>query len=54
MDRRTLLVTSLAFVALGGTAVLAPAGEVVPFDPKAFAAAQEAGDGIVVFVHAPW
>ncbi len=54
MDRRTLIGASLAFVALGGTAVPAPAGDVVPFDPKAFAAAQEAGDGIVVFVHAPW
>ena len=54
MDRRTLLVASLAVVALGGTAVPAPAGDVVNFDPKAFAAAQEAGDSIVVFVHAPW
>lgn len=53
MDRRTLIVASLTFVALGGT-VPVPAGDVVPFDPKAFAAAQEAGDGIVVFVHAPW
>jgi hypothetical protein len=54
MDRRTLIIASLAFVALGGTTVPASAGGVVPFDPKAFAAAQEAGDGIVVFVHAPW
>ena len=54
MDRRTLIVASLAFVALGGTAVPAPAGGVVPFEPKAFAAAQEAGDSIVVFVHATW
>jgi hypothetical protein len=54
MDRRTLIVASLALVALGGTAVPAPAGSIVPFDPKAFAAAQEAGESIVVFVHAPW
>ena len=54
MDRRTLIVASLTFVALGGTAVPVPAGDVVPFDPKAFAAAQEAGEGIVVWVHAPW
>jgi len=53
MDRRTLIVASLSFVALGGGAVPASAG-VATFDPKAFAAAQEAGDGIVVFVHAPW
>ena len=52
MERRTFIV-SLAFVALGGAAVPASAG-VVNFDPKAFAAAQEAGEGIVVFVHAPW
>ncbi len=54
MDRRILIVASLTFAALGGTAVPAPAGDIVPFDPKAFAAAQEAGEGIVVFVHAPW
>jgi len=53
MDRRTLIVASLAFVALGGAAVPASAG-VATFDPKAFAAAQEAGEGIVVWVHAPW
>jgi hypothetical protein len=54
MDRRTLIVGSLALVTLGGTAVPASAGDVVAFDQKAFAAAQEAGEGIVVFVHAPW
>jgi hypothetical protein len=53
MDRRTLIVAALALVALGGAAVHASAG-VVTFDPKAFAAAQEAGEGIVVWVHAPW
>jgi hypothetical protein len=54
MDRRTLIVVLLALVELGGVAVPAAAGDVVNFDPKAFAAAQEAGEGIVVFVHAPW
>jgi hypothetical protein len=54
MDRRTLIVGSLALVALGGAAMPAPAGDVVAFDSKAFAAAQEAGEGIVVWVHAPW
>ena len=54
MDRRTLIGASLALAALGGAAVPAFAADVVPFDPKAFAAAQEAGEGIVVFVHAPW
>ena len=54
MDRRTLIVASLACVALGGAAVPAPAAGIVNFDPKAFAAAQDAGEGIVVFVHAPW
>jgi hypothetical protein len=54
MDRRILIVASLALVALGGVAVPAPASDVINFDPKAFAAAQEAGEGIVVFVYAPW
>ena len=53
MDRRTFIVASLSFVGLGGAAVPASAG-VANFDPKAFAAAQEAGEGIVVWVHAPW
>jgi hypothetical protein len=52
MDRRTLIAGSLTCVALGA-AVPASAG-VANFDPKAFAAAQEAGEGIVVWVHAPW
>jgi hypothetical protein len=54
MLRRTLLVASLILVAGTGTPGPAGAGGVVPFDPTAFAAAQEAGEGIVVFVHAPW
>jgi hypothetical protein len=54
MDRRTLVIASLALVALGGVAGPAPAAEIVTFEPNAFAAAQEAGESIVVFVHAPW
>ncbi len=54
MHRRTLIVRSLILFALGAPAVPAPASAIVGFDPKAFAAAQDAGEGIVVFVHAPW
>jgi hypothetical protein len=53
MDRRIVIAGALTFVALGGVAAPASA-DVVSFDPKAFAAAQEAGEGIVVWVHAPW
>jgi hypothetical protein len=52
MHRRELLIGSLALV-LASSAV-AGAAEVQPFDAKAFAAAQEAGQGVVVYVHAPW
>ena len=52
MHRRTLIVGTLSF-ALAGTRP-AGGGEVVTFDPKAFEAAQEAGQSIVLFVHAPW
>ena len=53
IDRR-LIVTSLAFIA--GLAVLtqAFAFESKPFDVKAFAAAQAAGNPILVEVTAPW
>ena len=52
MHRRHLV---LGAIALMSTPVLpARAGEVKAFDPKAFAAAQEAGESTVVFVHAPW
>jgi hypothetical protein len=44
----------VAFTALGTVPADVDAGAVSPFDPQAFAAAQAAGDGIVVFVHAPW
>lgn len=53
MNRRTFLVTSLAAAALSDVGAPASAG-VLAFEPQAFAAAQEADEGIVVFVHAPW
>ena len=40
--------------ALSLTASLAHAGEVKPFTPAAFAAAQKAGDEIVVHIRASW
>jgi hypothetical protein len=52
MNRRTFIVAFLAPATLS-VAGSASAG-IVSFDPKAFAAAQDAGEGIVVFVHAPW
>ena len=54
MHRRTLIAGSLTFIAWGRAPVPASAAGMVAFDPKAFVAAQEAGEGIVVFVHAPW
>jgi hypothetical protein len=51
MDRRTLIIGAFA---LGAMPAPARAVAVTPFDPKAFAAAQAAGEGIVVHVHAPW
>jgi hypothetical protein len=53
MTRRTFIVGSLAAAASSGAAGPAAAA-VAPFDPQAFAAAQAAGEGVVVFVHAPW
>ena len=51
MHRRQLVIGSLLFAltrpGVGHAAVK-------PFDAKAFAAAQEAGQGVVVWVHAPW
>lgn len=52
MHRRTLIVGTLG-LAFAGT-LPAGAGGIVNFDRKAFAAAQEAGRSIVVFVHATW
>ena len=51
MNRRDLLTGALALIAVAPR--LASAA-VQPFDAKAFAAAQDAGAGIVVHVHAPW
>jgi hypothetical protein len=52
MHRRHLLLGSLAALLL--PAAPASAGAVRPLDPDAFRSAQDAGQGIVVFVHAPW
>jgi hypothetical protein len=51
MDRLQLIIGAL------GVMLAAPRrarAAVQPYDAKAFAAAQEAGAGIVVHVHAPW
>ncbi|GJD28784.1 hypothetical protein PMNALOAF_0013 [Methylobacterium adhaesivum] len=55
MLRRPLLLAALA-LALSPLAGSAPAraGEVVPFEAEAFAAAQKAGRPILVEVSAPW
>lgn len=52
MHRRHLIAGALALTISGP--VLRAAAQVKPFDAKAFAAAQAAGQGIVVHVHAPW
>ncbi len=52
MDRRMLIVAVLVLTALGSVA--ASDADIMNFEPKAFAAAQAAGQGIVVFVHASW
>jgi hypothetical protein len=51
--RRRLLILGALGLALARTG-FSRAGEIVPFDRAAFAAAQQAGQPIVVFVHAPW
>jgi len=51
MQRRQLILGAFALTLVPASAVMA---EVKPFDAKAFAAAQEAGQSIVVEVHAPW
>ncbi|MDP4021865.1 thioredoxin family protein [Methylobacterium sp. NEAU 140] len=51
--RRTLLALALAGLA-AAAAVPARAGEVAPFTPEAFEAAQKAGRPILVEVSAPW
>jgi hypothetical protein len=52
MHRRTFIVGTLGLT-FGITPPAGAAG-LVTFDAKAFAAAQDAGRPIVVFVHAPW
>ena len=52
MRRRHLILGSLALVV--APARPARAAAVVARDAQKFAAAQEAGQGIVVHVHAPW
>lgn len=51
--RHRIAIAVLVLVVAISHPMLAPAA-VVPFDAKAFAEAQEAGRGVVVFVHAPW
>jgi hypothetical protein len=52
MHRRTLVLGALAW-AVTGSSTAAAAG-IRPFDRSAFIAAQDAGQSIVVFIHAPW
>jgi hypothetical protein len=54
MDRRTVIMGAVALAGVATVRGRVHAGGVTPFDPKAFAAAQAAGEGIVAFVHAPW
>jgi hypothetical protein len=51
MRRRQLILGAFAITVVFPLAAVA---EVKPFDAKAFAAAQEAGQSIVVEIHAPW
>ncbi len=52
MLRRHLLIG--AATVLVASTVPARGAEIRDFDAKTFAAAQEAGHGVVVHVHAPW
>ena len=52
MERRQLIIGVLGIMAAAPR--LAGAAEVKPWDAKEFAGAQESGQGIVVYVHAPW
>ncbi len=52
MHRRALVLGALGLALAGSRR--AQAATIRPFDKNAFAAAQEAGQPIVVFVHAPW
>ena len=51
MKRREVIIGVLGVIALPRRA---RAAEVRPWDAKAFAGAQDSGQGIVVYVHAPW
>ena len=51
MHRRHLILGACALALMPASTAMA---EVKPYDAKAFAAAQEAGQSIVVEVHAPW
>ncbi|HEU4369522.1 MAG TPA: hypothetical protein VFV05_14970 [Methylomirabilota bacterium] len=54
MNRRSVIIGAAALAVAGIVGGLAHAADVAPFDSNAFRAAQDAGAGIVVFVHAPW
>jgi hypothetical protein len=51
---RPLVALAVLAVLLALTIPLTSHAAVKPFDAKSFAAAQDAGQGIVVMVHAPW
>ena len=51
MNRRHLLIGASALMLLP---VARARATVRDFDPAAFQAAQDAGQGVVVYVHAPW
>jgi hypothetical protein len=54
MTRRALIMASLALVARVRSPRPALAAGILPFDRQTFGAAQEGGESLVVFVHAPW
>ena len=54
MNRRTVIIGAVALTAAITVPGVTRAGAVVLFDSRDFRAAQEAGTGIVLFVHAPW
>jgi hypothetical protein len=53
VHRRHLLIGASTWLLLSPSRARA-AGAMRDFDPAGFRAAQEAGQGIVVYVHAPW
>jgi hypothetical protein len=54
MHRRTILFAGIVLTVTAAVPAMTRASGVVEFDSRAFRAAQEAGAGIVLFVHAPW